>query len=169
MTSKVNVAELIGEDIVPIRNFSSIIGAQQANYSFINTTIPPIVINNSSGFVPTLFPEFSTFAPFLNDTPGFSQPIFPTNVPYQPTLATLNPEQPTLATFPTLNPEQSTLSQTTIAVVTGIPETFPTPAPLETPTSETGFPIPPLNVDSNRDAGPQTGKFLLDPTLFNLP
>jgi hypothetical protein len=68
----------------------------------------------------------------------------------------ISPEQTTLAL--TINPEQTTLASTQNPAITNIPETFPTPAPLETTIAETGFPMPPLNVDSSRD-GPQIGRF----------
>jgi hypothetical protein len=73
-----------------------------------------------------------------------------------PELTTLTPTLvPDIQTIAPLNPIDSTVNP----ALTNIPETFPTPIPLETTIAETGFPLPPINVDSSRD-GPQIGKFL---------
>lgn len=141
-------------------------------------------VTNPPASIYTLFPAPSTFAPAI------TQPLQPINPNEQSTLPTISPEQSTTTNLsnlgvvtppsidllpttiaqtstpllPTLSPD---VPQSTPLTATGIPETFPTPVPLETTIAETGFPIPPLTVDSNRDGGPQTGKFLLDGSFFN--
>jgi hypothetical protein len=117
----------------------------------------PIITNPDLTGQPGLLPE--TTPPAVITNPDLTQPPInsdqtsspPTNQETTPPPAIL-PEGQQTTQAPATEPPQSATT-----IVPNLPADFPTPSTLSQAIAETGFPMPPLNVDSNND-GPQTGK-----------